>query len=180
MEEKKPVQTKIIFFLKKFIILVLIFLALTIGYAAGRGFKTYEVNLLEKNKLPVVKKVSVVNLQTLQKKTIPVMSGWRDPKVEVVSTPDSLGGATLNLKLTSFFFSPNDFGNPPKPNTGNAYALVNNVLVGRAFNNYFSIAPSTLETGINIIKVVLAANDGSLWIARSTGKEISATIEILK
>lgn len=171
---------EIFYYFKKFLILILIILALIIGYATGRGYKTYEISLTEKSKNLGAKSFTGTSMQILLKKQASIFTGWKEPQVEAAFTPDSLGGGTLDIKLKSFWFTTTDFGKVVQPNKGHAYILVNNVLVGRAFNDLFSIPSQAFAPGKNIVQIVLAASDGSIWVGGSTNREISTTLEILK
>jgi hypothetical protein len=155
-------------------------LCLFLGYASGRGYKTYEINMAEKRadeaKMQAEMKMDHMDMQHDH---VEVFPGWRVPKVELSGKNDSMGGFNLNIRAFSFWFTPEDIGGAPTPNRGHAHVYVNNVKIGRAYGPWYYISADKLKNGTNTVSVVLNANNHAEWTDKN-GNNISASIQVVK
>ncbi len=145
---------------------------LVIGYAAGRGYKTYEVNL-QASKM----EMDHSTMPSMEHGHISVAQNRVNPKVKLTATADTMGGYNLNIATQYFYFTPQNAGKYPVQNTGHAHVFVNDVKIGRAYGQYYYVAPEFLKSGTNTITVILNANNHSDWIAKD-GTEISSSVQV--
>jgi hypothetical protein len=148
-----------------------------LGYAFGRGYKTYEINLKEKQSQLT---------KVLEEKTIPsniptiVTAANRvNPKVNVGATKDKLGNYNLKIDTQAFYFTPYNIGKAPQQNTGFANIFVNGKNIGFAYSEIFNISTELLKNGTNTVTVTLNANDGSLWLTKDK-KEVKTEVYLVK
>lgn len=146
------------------------------GYAAGRGYKTYEIN--KEKKLEEIARNSNEK-QNPKFATTNLFPGWKIPKINLEINKDNSDGYNLKIRAISFWFTSQTLGNRPVPNTGYANIFINNKFVGRSYGEIQYLDNSLFKNGTNTITVVLAANDNSLWTTKE-GTKIEASIDVFK
>lgn len=156
---------------------VILLISLFLGYVAGRGYKTYEINLekksAQKNNLPLSGEF------TFGKEIV-------DPDVyapkitKLAGEKDSTGGYNLNIQTANLKFAPQLVGKEVEQNVGHAYVYVNNVPAGRAYSSWFYIPENFFNPGTNTISVTLNANNYKVWWSKKGTLEARANLEIFK
>lgn len=157
------------------IIALVLIISLFVGYAAGRGYKTYEINL-EKRSFPTQ---SISSLESFEKEQ--VHPDFYAPKILAVdAVKDLKDGYNVNLKTVNFKFAPDNFGKDLVQNSGFAYVSVNGQGVGRLYSPIFHIPESFFKSGTNTISVTLQGNNYKTWWSKKGTLEARYNLEINK
>lgn len=161
---------------KIYIIIALVFIiSIFLGYAAGRGYKTYEINL-EGN---ANKSGSISQIETFEKEQ--VNPNFYAPRIlEILTVKDSQTGYNLKLKTINFKFTPENLNKNLEQNTGFAYLSVNGQAVGRMYSPDYHIPESFFKSGTNTISVTLQANNYKTWWSKKGTLEARYNLEIIK
>jgi len=159
---------------KIYIIIAIVFIiSLFVGYAAGRGYKTYEINL-EKNSTPTK---SLSGTETFEKEQ--VNPSFYAPKIlEVVSEKDGKSGYNVKLKTANFRFTTDNLNKDLEQNTGFAYISVNGQGVGRTYSPIYHIPESFFSTGTNTISITLQGNNYKTWWSKKGTLEARYNLEV--
>jgi hypothetical protein len=156
---------------------------LFVGYAAGRGYKTYEINLAKKESEHNSQNASMSEhtpADTSLNKEL-VNPKFFTPKiVSLLPVKDADGGYNLKIETKYFRFTPDLVGKQVLQNTGHAHIYVNDVKVGRAYSNWFYIQDSFFQNGTNTISVTLNANNHKVWWSKNGTEEVIAKIFVQK
>ncbi len=168
----------------KVVLVFTLIIPLFLGYAAGRGYKTYEINLEKRtaqidNKQVDQNKAQKSDMQDSAKELVsPYVYA---PKiVSLVAEKDSMSGYNLKINTGSFRFAPELVGKQVTQNTGHAHVYVNNVKVGRVYSEWVNIPDSFFKTGTNTISVTLNANNHNVWWSKKGSLEARANLDIFK
>jgi hypothetical protein len=156
--------------MKKFYIItaIVFFLSLFFGYAAGRGYKTYEISR-DKSLSGIAKTFqqtnasnSTENVSTQKELVDPTTYAPKILKLDAMK--DSQNGYNLHITTSHFdFISPEKLGKDLEQNTGYAYIYVNDQNVGRAYSEWSHIPENFFKPGTNTISVTLQANNYNTW-----------------
>lgn len=171
---------KAIRLIKIVLIIIIIFTCLLSGYAAGRGYKTYEINLdknLNKNNQTKIDHTSMGNAHNQKEIVSPKVYA---PKLTINPLKDTMGSYNVQILTNNFKFTPENVGKEVVQNTGHAHVYVNNIKVGRAYGEWFNIPDSYFTSGTNTISVTLNANNHNVWWSRKGTLEARASADILK
>lgn len=157
-------------------------IALFLGYAGGRAYKTYEINLEKRVTLKNTNTSGVTNNtpdpSAGQKELVdPNVYAPRILKLETTKNPDE-----LSLKITAdrFKFSDNTNPEPVVQNAGYANIFVNGNYLGKSFTDTFQIDNAQLQNGTNTISVTLNANNGKTWWSKKGTLEARTNVEVVK
>jgi hypothetical protein len=157
------------------IIVAVLIVSLFVGYAAGRGYKTYEINL-EKNSAPTQ---SISSLESFEKEQVD--PDFYAPKILAVETvKDQKDGYNLKLKTSNFKFTADNFDKSLEQNTGFAYVSVNGQGVGRIYSPVSHIPESFFKSGTNTISITLQGNNYKTWWSKKGTLEARYNLEINK
>lgn len=150
-------------------------LSLFVGYAAGRGYKTYEINL--EKKLSANSPQNNFNENIFGKEN--VNPNVYAPKIISLSARStSVGGMNVKIETQNIRFNPEL--KDVVQNTGFANVFVNGKYVGRAYQNVYYISPEFLKSGTNTISVTLNANNGNVWWSKKGTLEARSNLDIVK
>ncbi len=164
------------------IIVVVLIISLFVGYAAGRGYKTYEINLEKSNG----KNISSTGLLASDPDSKVLDKELVDPNfyapriLEVTATRDYQSGYNLKLRTSNFKFTPETLNAALEQNAGYAYVSVNGQNIGRVYSPIYHIPESFFNTGTNTISVVLKANNYKTWWSKKGTLEAKYDLEIFK
>jgi len=168
---------------KKYLIVLIVavlLVSLFVGYAAGRGYKTYEVNLENK----AVQRQSSGFLasdpdsKVLDKELVsPYVYAPKFVKVEALK--DTQSGYNLKIETANFAFRPENFGKDLAQNTGYANVYVNNQKVGRAYGNWFHVPETFFQSGTNTISVTLNAHNYKTWWSKKGTLEARYNLDVV-
>lgn len=89
--------------------------------------------------------------------------------IEVIADPMKPGNFNLHVVVTDFRFSPNNVSTPAQFGEGHTHVYVDDVLLGRAYGEWFHLA--MVKPGTHTVKVTLNHNDHSEYAI--DGKDIS-------
>jgi hypothetical protein len=169
---------KKIIFISLFIGLICLF----VGYASGRGYKTYEVNI-EKQKEAQAKQEMENHMAHEMKMPEKELTNPKYLPAKIISltpTKDMDGGYSLKIDTQYFRFTPEMVGKQVVPNTGHAHVFVNGVKVGRAYSPWFFIPASFFKSGTSTISVTLNANNHNVWWNKDGTIEASSSVEVFQ
>ena len=164
------------------IIGILMLVIFFLGYAAGRAYKTYEINMEKRIVLQNTNQNS--NSNNITNSADP-SAGQKElvdpnryaPKFIKLETTKDLTGYNL-INTANFVFSNNTTAEPVIQNAGYANIFVNGNFIDKTFTNTFSIPNSILQNGTNTISVTLNANNGKTWWSKKGTLEARANIEV--
>jgi len=162
-------------------VIVAIVVLLFVGYAAGRGYKTYEISM-EKNSsgMKGMNMNDGIGDHHMDNAKELVNPNVYAPKVTINAVKDSMGGYNVQILTNSFKFTPEMAGKEVVQNTGHAHVYVNEVKVGRAYGVWFNVPDSFFKNGTNTISVTLNANNHNVWWSKKGTLEARASLDVLK
>lgn len=158
--------------------------ALFLGYAGGRAYKTYEMKMAEhmgemKNMDHAAMGHETGEMKHDEKELVdPTVYAPKITKLEAFK--DSMSGYNIKVDTLHMKFSPEQVGGPVTQNAGHIHVYVNDVKVGRGYGNWYHIPDSYFKTGTNTISVTLNANNHNVWWSKKGSLEARANTEILK
>jgi len=163
---------------KQVVILTIVIglVALFLGYAGGRAYKTYEIKMSEmhENGMADHSKMEHNDKELVD----PTVYAPKILKLEAVK--DTMSGFNIKLDTSNFRFSPEQVGGPVTQNAGHIHVYVNGVKVGRGYSNWYHIPDSYFKTGTNTISVTLNANNHNVWWSKKGTLEARTNIEVVK
>lgn len=167
------------------LIFVVFIISLFVGYAAGRGYKTYEINSQKKtgqsSNTPLSTNTSLSNPDTQNLDKELVDPETYAPKITGIATDKDLqNGYNLNISAQHFDFSSKSFGKPVEQNSGYAYVFVNDQPVGRAYSSLYHVPENFFKSGTNTVTVVLHANNYKTWWSKKGTLEASYSTEVVR
>lgn len=166
---------------KYYLIGLFIFLvSLFLGYAAGRGYKTYEINMEKKFSSESNKNLSNLGEPAGKMKEVVNPNVYAPKILKLSSEKDLYSGQNLKIDLAHMRFAPELLGKEVTQNAGHAYVYVNGVAVGRAYSNWYHIPENFFRPGTNTVSVTLNANNSNVWWSKKGTLEARTSIEVVR
>lgn len=155
-------------------------LALFLGYAGGRAYKTYEMKMADMHNQGDHKMMDSGHEMEHkhEDKELVDLNVYAPKIIKLEAFKDSMSGYNIELATSNFKFSPEQVGGPVTQNAGHIHVYVNDVKVGRGYANWYHIPDSYFKTGTNTISVTLNANNHNVWWSKKGTLEARANIEV--
>ena len=164
------------------LITIIAVLALFIGYAGGRAYKTYEIKMagdMENMDHAAMGHTTNATGEMKHDEKELVNPNVYAPKIlKVEAFKDSMSGYNIKVDTANFKFTPEQVGGPVTQNAGHIHVYVNDVKVGRGYSNWYPIPASYFQNGTNTISVTLNANNHNVWWSKKGTLEARANVEV--